>query len=301
MTETFLNANNALWQEHQIDLGHLRLSYKQWGHSTEKPAVVLFHGWLDNANSFDGVLTHLPKDRLYLAFDLPGHGHSDHKPAGQLYHFLDSIADLKRLFDALVNQNIIQQPPWLVGHSLGAALSSVLVSVYPELVRGVCFIEALGPISSDSGNSAKQLKESIDKQIKPSTGKKTYPDLEPMIKARQKGVGDLSYEASKTLVERAADKVEGGYQWRADSRLRIPSPMRLSENQCKGFLTQLKLKIKVILAEDSLIPAQAIDYRLNYFKEADVVTLPGGHHLHMEESTKAVADEIARFILEADK
>jgi pimeloyl-ACP methyl ester carboxylesterase len=300
MTDT-KTTSAMVWTEQQIDLGHMKLAYKCWGQATDKPAVILLHGWLDNANSFDGVLECLPNDRLYLAFDLPGHGHSDHKPAGQLYHFLDSVADLKRLFDTLLTQQIISQPPWLIGHSLGAALSSVLVSVYPELVKGVCFIEALGPISSDSSNSAKQLKESIDKQLKPSSGKKLYPDLEPMVKARQKGVGDLSYEASKTLVERAVDQVEGGYQWRADSRLRIPSAMRLSENQCKGFLTQLDLKMKVILAEQSLIPAQAIDYRLNYFKGAEVVTLPGGHHLHMEESTEAVAGEIANFISEADK
>ena len=284
------------WLEQRLDIGPLELAYKKWGQPSEKPAVVMFHGWLDNANSFDAVLAYLPDDREYFVFDLPGHGHSDHKPESQLYHFLDSVADIKRTLDALTAQTLVAQAPWLVGHSLGAALSSVFVSIYPESVKGVCFIEALGPISNNSQQAAKQLKESIDKQVAPKSDMVTYSDLDRMIKARQKGIGGLSYEASEVLIKRAITEVEGGYQWRSDARLRIPSPMRLSENQCQSFLTQIKLPAKIILAEDSLIPEDAIAHRLSYFENATIVRLPGGHHLHMEESAEQVALELLSFI-----
>ena len=48
----------------------------------DAPPVLMFHGWLDNCYSFVPLLTMLPKNRRYIALDLPGHGHSSHKPTG---------------------------------------------------------------------------------------------------------------------------------------------------------------------------------------------------------------------------
>ncbi|GLQ31913.1 alpha/beta fold hydrolase [Litoribrevibacter albus] len=282
--------------EKEVDLGHLIISYKQWGQDSSFPQshvpVLLVHGWLDNANSFDQVISHLPNDRLYLAIDLPGHGHSSHKANGQLYHFLDGVADIKRLIDSLGFEKVI-----LVGHSLGAALSSVFSSVYPEVVEKVCLIEAVGPISSDPKDSARQLRDSIEKQIK-GVGRNlvAYSSLDEMAQARQKGIGGLTYEASLKLVERSHKSNESGFFWSTDPKLRLPSPMRLSESQVKGFLSKLSVPLKVIIAENSLIPRDVIDLRLSYFTDPDVVQLPGGHHLHMEESALSVAEELNSFI-----
>ena len=46
----------------------------------DAPPVLLVHGWLDNCYSFVPLLTQLPLDKRYIAIDLPGHGHSSHKP-----------------------------------------------------------------------------------------------------------------------------------------------------------------------------------------------------------------------------
>lgn len=278
--------------EKEIDLGHVKIAYKQWGNPSDKTPVILIHGWLDNANSFDLVIPELPQNRHYLAMDLPGHGHSTHKPKGQLYHFLDGVVDLRKTILKLGYEKVI-----LVGHSLGAALSSVLASVYPEIIEKVCLIEAVGPIASDAKDSARQLKESIEKQIQ-GVGRNmvAYPDLESMIQARQKGIGGLSYEASKLLVARSHEVNEDGHFWSTDPRLRLPSPMRLSEDQVKGILSKLEVPLKIIIAENSLIPKSTIELRLTYFTEPDVKTLPGRHHLHMEESASKVAEELNSFI-----
>ena len=279
-------------KEKKLDLGYLTVAYKEWGEESDLTPVLLVHGWLDNANSFDLVLSDLDLNRRFVALDLPGHGHSDHKPEGQLYHFLDGVGDLRRVIEALGFKKVI-----LVGHSLGAALSSTFSSIYPELVEKVCLIEAVGPIASEEKDSARQLKDSIDKQIK-GTGLNmtTYDELEDMVAARQKGIGGLSYEASRKLVERSHKETENGFIWSTDPRLRLPSPMRLSESQVEGILSKLSVPLKIIVAQKSLIPKPIIEQRLSYFDSPEYVTLPGGHHLHMEESASQVAQELDVFI-----
>ena len=46
--------------------------------------VIALHGWLDNALSFDAIAERQSTWRL-VALDLPGHGHSGHKPASGSY------------------------------------------------------------------------------------------------------------------------------------------------------------------------------------------------------------------------
>jgi pimeloyl-ACP methyl ester carboxylesterase len=58
--------------------GERRVSALIWG--TRSPEIVLLHGWAQNAHIWDTVA--LALDRPLVAIDLPGHGHSDHRPDG---------------------------------------------------------------------------------------------------------------------------------------------------------------------------------------------------------------------------
>lgn len=44
-----------------------------------------------------------------------------------------------------------------------------------------------------------------------------------------KGMVAVSREAAELLAQRGLMPVPGGYSWRSDSRLTLPSPVRLSE------------------------------------------------------------------------
>ena len=61
----------------------------RWGSASDLPVLAL-HGWLDNASSFAPLASHLSGFQL-LALDLPGHGHSQHRPPGMRYHLLDYV------------------------------------------------------------------------------------------------------------------------------------------------------------------------------------------------------------------
>jgi hypothetical protein len=60
--------------------------------------------------------------------------------------------------------------------------------------------------------------------------KSVYATLE-RGEARMKGMVAVSREAAELLAQRGLMPVPGGYSWRSDSRLTLPSPVRLTRNR----------------------------------------------------------------------
>ncbi len=67
-------------EEVRLELPHIELAAHLYGPEDGQPVIAL-HGWLDNAATFSRLAPRLPGLRI-VALDLPGHGHSDHRPAG---------------------------------------------------------------------------------------------------------------------------------------------------------------------------------------------------------------------------
>ena len=100
-------------EEIEIQTSSIRLVAKCWGNPDGIP-VLAFHGWLDNAATFDNLAPLLPELRI-LSLDLPGHGLSDHRPSGTAYHFIDMVMDVIEVAEVLGWKNYS-----LLGHSMGA-------------------------------------------------------------------------------------------------------------------------------------------------------------------------------------
>ena len=112
-----------------------------WGVATAPPLLAL-HGWLDNAATFATIAPLLP-DRHVLAPDLPGHGHSRHRPAGAGHHFVDWVADVLGAADQLGWEAFD-----LMGHSMGAGIATLLAGAFPDRVRRRVLLEGFGPLSA---------------------------------------------------------------------------------------------------------------------------------------------------------
>src|SRR5437660_8727434 len=90
----------------------LKLQFWDWG-TEGKPALILVHGGLDHARSWDWVARDLRDDFHIYALDLRGHGNSAWAP-GALYSAAEHLLDLSALAD-IINQF----PVRIIGHSLG--------------------------------------------------------------------------------------------------------------------------------------------------------------------------------------
>jgi len=265
------------------------IAAKAWGPETGH-RVLAVHGWLDNAASFDLLAPLLPATR-FVAIDMPGHGLSMHRAPGVPYHFVDFVADVVAAADGL---NWTQFS--FISHSLGAAVSSFVAALQPERIEHLVLIEGIGPVAGDPVEAPKALASSIAQMNQlPDKQPPVYPNLEAMIKARVR-VGDLTYDAAARIIERSTIACEGGFTWTSDPRLRFTSPLYLTEDQITSHLRAIQAPSLLINGAQGIIAKrQGIEQRYAAVHDLQVISLSGGHHLHME-TPGPIAEQIEAFL-----
>jgi hypothetical protein len=82
--------------------------------------------------------------------------------------------------------------------------------------------------------------------------------------------------------------VPGGYTWRTDARLMLPSSMRLTRAHALAFVHRVACPASLILAEQGLLNQPAM-VELTQNLPFALHRLPGGHHLHLDDQLGAEA------------
>lgn len=249
------------------------------------PRLLCLHGWLDNAASFLPLAPHLAGFDL-VALDLPGHGASEHRAPGYDYAFVDWVHDALDAMDALG----WDRADWL-GHSMGGAIASSVAAAAPARVRRLALVEALGPVAAEAPGAGKRLRDAVAAR-RALTGKapRLIPDLDTAVAARL-AASRMTPEAARLIVERNLRPIEGGYAWRSDPRLTLPSHLRLTEETVQSLLRAIEAPVLVIAA-DPAPPYFTPDVRaarLACLADGRVEVIPGGHHLHMEQPARVAA------------
>ncbi len=280
-----MRVTNAL----QLERPGARLAAQGWGQSAGEPMLAL-HGWRDNSASFLPLSTYLSGYYL-VALDFPGHGHSDHRPPGAGYLFVDFVADV-----AFAVQQLAWERFHLVGHSLGANVSLAYSAAFPERVKSLVLIDGVGPTSGPSDQTASRLRRSVQSQLtmqsSPSRG---YPDWNTLIDARCRA-SPIDRPGAELLVRRNARELGGQIQVQSDRRLRTPSPFYFPEAMVMDLVRNVVAPTLVILAEGGRVRGlEETPRRMASFPNAQQIVLPGQHHLHMD-TPEAVARAIRVFL-----
>ncbi|GGD49911.1 epoxide hydrolase. Serine peptidase. MEROPS family S33 [Pseudoxanthomonas indica] len=254
------------------------------------PRVIALHGWLDNAASFVPLAACLPDLELVIP-DLPGHGHSVHLGPGAEYTSGVAVNAVLDLADALEWEQF-----YLLGHSMGAGIASLLAASSPHRVQGLVAIEALGGLSETVARTAARWQEAIAAaRALPDKRLRLFPDLAMPVRARMQA-NQLSEANARLLVERGVRAVEGGHVWSSDQRLTLPTPQRLDEAQVSALVAGIDCRTRVIYAEPAqpYFPEPLRSQRAGLLPHGELIVLPGTHHLHMEDPI-AVAAAIGDF------
>lgn len=279
---------SAQVEEIRLTLGHIELAAHLFGPADGLPVIAL-HGWLDNANSFARLAPHLKGLRI-VALDLAGHGYSGHRPVGAGYALADYAHDVLRVAEQLGWERF-----GLLGHSLGAIISVQLAGALPERVSHLALIDGVIPPTLSEQDAAERLGLALQAQLRLEGKRKSvYPTLEEGVEARMKGMVAVSREAAELLAQRGLMPVPGGYSWRSDSRLTLPSPTRLNQDQAMAFVKRIACPACLVVAADGMLARHTELLEQLPFEQ---VTLPGGHHLHLNDAEGAalVADCFNRF------
>ena len=275
-------------RERRIPLPHLALAAQEWGDPAAPPLLAL-HGWLDNAGSYAALAPLLAPRCRVIALELPGHGHSDHLPAGATYHFLDYVRAVLAALDALELPRCS-----LLGHSLGAGIAALVAAAAPERIDRLHVIEGLGPLGDDGGYTLRRYRDAL--AAPPADGKalRVFRDLDQAISARAIASG-LRAEFARPIVERGLRVAGGGWQWRSDPRLVRPSAARLAETQIHALLAGIEAPTALLLSQPATpyLPAATMQARAACVPRIAVEHMEGGHHLQLEHP-QAVAQWVLR-------
>src|SRR5690606_25240810 len=89
---------------------------------------------------------------------------------------------------------------------------------------------------------------------------------------------------------------QGGWTWRSDPQLMLPSPMRLTTEHAVAFAKAIRTPTCLILANQGVMAKRPeLQERIGRFEHIQTHRLEGGHHLHMEAQAPAVATIINSF------
>ena len=128
-----------------VPVRHLSYHVREWGTPVAgEPPLVLVHGWMDVAASWQFMVDALRTPRWIVAPDWRGYGLTksgigDGPPADNFW-FPDYLADLDFLLDALAPGQAVD----LVGHSMGGNVAMMYAGVRPERIRRLVNLEGFG-------------------------------------------------------------------------------------------------------------------------------------------------------------
>ena len=259
----------------------LKLQFWDYGQNG-KPPLILVHGGLDHARSWDWVARDLRNDYHVYALDLRGHGNSAWAP-GAVYSMAEHVLDLSVLVDI-----ISKDPVRIVGHSLGGMITLHYAGVFPERVHKLVSIEGLGfPLDHKiHGTPSQMMRRWVDAVRKLETRTaRSYPDLESAV-ARMKAANKrLSDEVARHLTLHGTNwNSDASITWKFDNYVHVFSPYGHEVAGVVEIFSQIACPALMFWGLESWAPVPEMDPRRLAIPDCRLVSVPNaGHWLHHDQ------------------
>ncbi|KAI4465619.1 monoacylglycerol lipase [Holotrichia oblita] len=275
--------------------GHVAV--KTWGNPTDEP-VIIIHGLIDNAGSFDTLIPLLPQNFYYICVDLPGHGLSSHLPLGVPIFYFNFIYAIKYTADYFKKQKYI-----LLGHSFGGRLCILFTQLFPDAVSKIAILDS-GYISPSSPEEHFQcLIDGYDLVKKTESFKNnkapnySYDEIIKKIVESRFG-GTLTFKTAQQLAERMVKKVgDDKYELTYDRRLRSIVYPSYSDQYVNEILKKYPVRCPAISIYTSTsrkhLPTTNTFFQVPNFQWVEV---QGHHHSHHTDPNK-FANILTKFLL----
>ena len=252
-------------RDREVAINGLSFHYLDWGTEGKKP-LLLLHGALQQAHSWDFVALPLSADYHVLALDARGHGESQW--AKDADYSLDAhLGDLDSFVEVLALKPFI-----LVGHSMGGRNGYVYASRHPDKVSALVIVDT-GPASKTEGRVRMQrfreLPDELDSYQEFATRIQQYTG-----RSREQVMGALKY-----IIRQRPD---GRWTWKYDKLLRTPgySPESWPPERLWDCLADIRCPTLVIRGSESDVFApDVMEKMLRVIPQSTVAVVPGAGHL----------------------
>ncbi|XP_033333515.2 serine hydrolase-like protein [Megalopta genalis] len=257
-----------------------------WGHvaakvygSPKEKKILVVHGILDNAGSFDRLIELLPQEYQYVSIDLPGHGFSSPFPSGLPLKFFDYVHTILLVLNTLKWRTCIY-----LAHSFGAHIGTYFSVLYPGRLERIIAID--GFVSDAIDDIVSRVQDIYNLNAYSNVGHKLYTKEEVIYALQYKRKDVLNTEAAEAMFTRAVTKVGDLYKYNRDPRLRIIVRPMLNIQMHAEFWKKFRTPSLLIVANSS----STRDLVNKYAKQIesvtkdksifDIVSVEGTHDVH---------------------
>lgn len=269
----------------------------------EQPLLVMVHGWMDTAASFQFMVDALRQqpgwaERPIVAIDWRGFGQTD-SPQSDSYFFADYLGDLDALLDELAPGQKID----LLGHSMGGNVVMLYAGVRSERIHRLINLEGFGMPATAPEEAPSRYVKWLDELKKP-VQLKDYPTQADVAKRLQANNPRLRASFAQWLAGHWAREEGGRWVINADPGHKRSQPILYRVEEVNAFMQRIQCPVLFVeggetlyfmlfngrftreefLERVKLVP----DFRLERIEQA-------GHMLHHDQPEELAA-HIANFL-----
>jgi pimeloyl-ACP methyl ester carboxylesterase len=255
----------------------------RWGPPSDDP-ILLLHGFLDTAETFQFMVDALPRDWSFVAPDWRGFGDSGWNAAP--YWFPDYLADLEALLDQW--QLPDAAPLRVIGHSMGGNVCSMYAGIRPGRFRWLVSMEGFGLPRTTPDQAPARYADWLD-ELRAGTKNSRYESLAQLATVLKRRNPRLP-PANAAFLARAwsRPRADGGIELRADPWHRLTNPILYRRDEAEACWRRADLPMLLVTgAESEFHRRLGEDGTENYFRSVfqrlDFATVDGaGHMMHHE-------------------
>lgn len=279
-----------------------------WGEiRPDQPPLVLLHGWMDVAASFQFMVDALSEDflrgRAILAPDWRGFGLTS-SPGHDNYWFADYLADL----DVLLDHHVGAQAVDLVGHSMGGNVATLYAGVRPERVRRLINLEGFGMPATRPEQAPKRYARWMDELKSLHRGElalKSYDDAEGVARRLMKTNPRLTEDKARWLARHwARPNAQGRWEILGDAAHKIVSAQLYRVDEVLEIYKRIAAPtLSVTAQDDSLTQWWNGTYTLTQYRERiqsimrlEEATVADASHMLHHDQPQALARLIEDFL-----
>lgn len=274
-----------------IPVRGLRYHVRRWGDS-DKPMLFIAHGWLDVSETFALLVQPLLARFQILAPDWRGLGLSEWPQDG--YWFPDYVGD----FEAVLDHYSPAAPTLVVGHSMGAQVTSLYAGLRPERVSKFVCLDGLFLPDMKPELAPKRFRGWLD-ELRKLPQEKSYPSYEDLAQRVRKQHPQLSAERALFVAQCwARPDRDGVIRLLADPKHRLRGPGLYRAAESEEIWKQITAPTLFIDGGKSIfrtaITSQETQQRRACFRNyQQTVIAEAGHMLHFdapEETGRTIAE-----------